>query len=979
MYICTCVLTVMYSIVHTMLYMNYYYHVCFLCTLAPEGLMTVEVVASDNTSILVMWTPPTRPNGIILSYTIEASPVEPTWGEPSQLTTNNSVTVHLTDLSGALSAVLRPLEPATTYSVTMSANTTGGSSRGPEAVASTDEGIPFGVQTPQLLHATAFQLTLIWGLPDRPNGEIVRYEVYVDGVLNSSRIQTKRTISPLDPFTNYTIFVRACTRVGCADSNPVIYSTPPDIPNGQAPPQLTVLGSRSIEARWRPPTMPNGVIIEYKLLRLSGQELGTVTELYSGLDLFFVVTGLEPASEYFFAVESHNAGGSARSQIAIGRTREDVPDGIDPPALVDSNSTALNLVWTAPNQTNGIITRYILLIEMENLTEIFNGNAMMYTVTDLEPFTAYMFILQACTRCEMCCGSSETVTYSTMEAPPTGVSPPTVLVVTPTSISFEIQEVSAPNGIVTYTVYARGAFVDEMGNETENSTLVTETRIVYQDSEVGMGISTGLVPFSRYELYLVVSNSAGEVMSSSVFVVTSESSPMGQGAPNIHLLNATTARVSWNPPEQPNGNITHYTLTLTSGGEEVVRVTHSTEVELTTTISNLVPFTTYSVTITAYNDAGTATSEPVRFTTGEVAPEDLDTPVLVNRTSTSLTIMWDPPGFPNGVLLSYRVSLNGTSEEEFLPPDSTTLTIVELFPFTTYSLFVRVCNSAGCLDSASITVTTLETLAGGIQPPTLQTGTSGEVSLSWQPPLQPNGVISLYHVERSTALDSPPLCIGNTTTMTFADTAVQPFTQYFYRIVVVNGGGEATGPYANITTPEASPSFIDPPDIYTLSSTSLLINWRPPSVPNGVITEYVLKRMIGRQGANVRIVATLNSTVFEYTDEGLLPYTNYSYTVTACNAGGCAESEAGEGTTEEALAAGVTQLSGSAVSFSSIVLSWDFPSEPNGVILQYLLYRESSGDNSSNSELIFQGLDTSYTDVGLLPYTFYTYRCVVYT
>ena len=828
-----------------------------------------------------------------------------------------------------------------------------------------------------LLSSTAFELTLTWGLPDQPNGVIVRYDVYVDGLLRSSRIQTRQTIIHLDPFTNYTIFVSACSRVGCADSNPVIYSTPPDIPNGQAPPRLTVLGSRSIEARWQPPTMPNGVIIEYRLLLLSGRELGTVTVLYRGLDLFFVVTGLEPASEYFFAVESYNAGGSARSRIVIGRTREDVPDGIDPPALVDSNSTALDLMWTAPNQTNGIITRYILLVEMENLTEIFNGNAIMYTVTDLEPFTAYTFILQACTRCEMCCGSSETVTYSTMEAPPTGVSPPTVLVVTSTSISFETQEVSAPNGIVTYTVYAGGAFVDEMGNETGNSTLVTETRIVYQDFEVGMGISTGLVPFSPYELYLVVSNSAGEVMSSSVFVVTSESAPVGQGAPNIQLLDATTVRVNWSHPEQPNGNITHYILTLTSGGEEVDRMTHSNEGELTTTISDLMPFTMYSVTVTAYNNAGTATSEPVHLTTGEVAPEDLDTPVLVNRTSTSLTITWDPPGSANGVLLSYRVSVNGTYEEELLSPDSTTRTIGELLPFTTYSLFVTVCNLAGCLDSASITVTTLESLAEGIQPPTLQTGMSGEVLVSWQPPLQPNGVVLLYHVERSTAVDSPPLRIGNTTTRTFADTAVQPFTQYFYRIVVVNGGGEAAGPYANITTPEVSPSFIDPPDVYTVSSTSLLIIWQPPPVPNGVITEYVLKRMFSPQSTNVRIVATLNSTVFKYTDEGLLPYTNYSYTVTACNVGGCAESEAGEGTTDEALAAGVTQLSGSAVNFSSIVLSWDFPSEPNGVILQYLLYRESTGDNSSNSELIFQGLDTSYTDVGLLPYTFYTYRCVL--
>ena len=933
--------------------------------------MQVLVVSSDNTSISVTWTPPTHPNGIVLGYTVAASPVRPTWGEPSQLTANESVTVYLTEFSDGLSSVLQPLKPATVYSITLFANTSGGSSSGLPTEASTAEGIPSGVQLPLLSSSSAFSLFLTWDLPTRPNGAIMRYEVYVDGAFAVSSSQNRASIVGLTPFTNYTIFIRACTRVGCADGDSVIFSTPPDIPMGQGPPTLTILGSRSIEATWLPPTTPNGVITEYKLLLLSGPEQGRVTELYSGLDLHFVVTGLQPATEYFFAVESHNAGGSSRSFITIARTREDVPDGIDPPVLVDSNSTALSLAWVAPSQPNGRITRYILLIEMDNLTEIFNGIATMHTVIDLDPFTAYTFVLQACTRCSLCCGSSDPVTFTTMEAVPVGVSPPTILVVTPTSISFEVHPVSIPNGVITYTVYIVGSFSDSNGNETGNSTTSVEMRMVYQDSEVGMGMSDNLLPFTQYELYLIVSNSAGQIASESVFTVTGESPPMGQAPPSIQL-NVTALTATWTPPDQPNGNITRYALTVTSAENRVV-VLRAATLERSITVTALRPFTEYSVTITSYNRAGSATSTAVNVRTGEVAPVDFDIPVLSDPTSTSLTVSWDPPGFPNGILQSYQVALNGTYGN-LLSPSVTTHTITNLEPFTTYSVFVTVCNSVGCLDSASTIGMTSEALAEGVPAPTLQTSVSGEVIVSWALPEQPNGVILFYHIERASSPNDSPMRIGNTTARMFLDTAVRPFTPYWYRVVVVNAAGEAFGPYGNITTPEASPSSINPPTIRTLTATSLQIDWQTPSEPNGVVVEFVLKRMSGPQGSNVVIVANFNSTIFSYTDESLRPYTNYSYTITACTSSGCAESDPAVGQTAQALATGLVELMGVPVSSTAILLTWDTPSEPNGVIYQYILYREPADGSALDRVLLYRGLDTNFTDTGLQPYTFYMYK-----
>ena len=923
---------------------------------------------------MVTWTPPTRPNGIILRYTITGTPLRPTWGDPTQLTTSGGVSVIVEDFSSGLQAVLAALEPATVYSIVLVAETSGGRGMSPSVEGSTLEDVPAGVQPPQLLSASSTSLTLTFPLPLFPNGAVTRYEVLVDGVLTSSGSLASQNLTSLTPFTNYTIILRVCTAIGCSSSTPVVFSTLPEAPQGQGRPELFILDSRRIEAQWQPPTMPNGIITEFRLILLSGPEQTVETILYAGLDLSFVVTGLQPHSTYVFIVESHNEGGSARSGEQIGRTPEDVPEGIRPPGLLASNATALHLNWSVPKTPNGFISQYQLFVLDGNLTEIFSGFQFQYLVTGLQPFTSYTFLLRVCTA--IGCGSSVLVTYSTREALPIGVEPPNVISTTSTSVTFEVLSVTEPNGVVVYQVIIEGLFFisnDSVADEAER-------RVVFSGSEPGIGTAVDLVPFTPYNLYLFVENGAGLVASDIVNVTTLEAPPTGLSPPMALLSNATAVRITWMAPERPNGQITHYTITLQQGNS-LLTETISGDQELVVVVNGLIPFANYSASVTAYNGAGSITSQVTSFMTGETPPADFDAPVVVNQSSTTVELAWDPPGFPNGVLLSYTVLVNGSNRTVVQPPDESSM-ITELSPFTSYSITVTVCNSAGCLQSPTVIATTSEGLAVGTPPPSVQVTTAGEVMITWQPPQRANGRIIAYHVERQTVGSMAVVRIGtidgDASLLASLDLSALPFTMYAYRIVVENGAGESVGPLANFTTPQAPPEFVAAPRVTTLSSASLNISWQPPAQPNGVLTSYILKRYRG--GEPVLIVADLSPDVLHYADDGLSPFTEYSYTVTACTVGGCTESLPMNGTTDEAIADGLVTPSGIASGSASIVIAWGIPAYPNGVIHRYLLYRDelqngnvSVSTNLSSFVLVYEGLDTSYEDVGLEPFSRYVY------
>eukprot|EP00731_Ephydatia_muelleri_P014707 Em0008g427a len=113
------------------------------------------------------------------------------------------------------------------------------------------------------------------------------------------------------------------------------------------------------------------------------------TVVYSGANLQATVTGLSPATLYFFSLVAYNAGGSTQSNASSVTTIESSPDGVPFPN-VTINATAPAIVWSTPLVPSGIVTGYVVL-----QTNIPSG--FSYVSTDLQPFTAHSCSILACT------------------------------------------------------------------------------------------------------------------------------------------------------------------------------------------------------------------------------------------------------------------------------------------------------------------------------------------------------------------------------------------------------------------------------------------------------------------------------------------------------------------------------------------------------------------------------------------------------
>lgn len=364
--------------------------------------------------------------------------------------------------------------------------------------------VPVGVQPPVVNLAEATRLSVYWDPPIMPNGVIMNYDLFVDGGLVFSGPQNFTIVSGLNPFTEYSLFVQACTAVGCTNSTSVIGQTLPDVPMGVAPPNLTVLSPSSIQVTWQEPDMPNGVILRYEVRRLT--QSGSVVE-FSGLDFETTATGLQPNTRYSFQLLVFNAGGSTSSSVVMETTLEDIPDGITAPDIEVINATSLRVTWSVPSQPNGDIIRYVLL---QNGSAIFSGSSLSLTVTELQPFTFYSYSIMACTI--RGCGSSNRSTVQTLEDTPEGYVAPSVSGVTPFSINLVVSAVLQPNGIVQYVLLV------------SESTAGVDASVVFNSSVPGSVEVTGLMPFTEYFFTLEVVNSAGSLIGPTFSAMTSPTS-----------------------------------------------------------------------------------------------------------------------------------------------------------------------------------------------------------------------------------------------------------------------------------------------------------------------------------------------------------------------------------------------------------------------------------------------------------------------
>lgn len=280
---------------------------------------------------------------------------------------------------------------------------------------------------------------------------------------------------------------------------------------------------------------------------------------------------------------------------------------------------------------------------------------------------------------------------------------------------------------------------------------------------------------------------------------------------------------------------------------------------------------------------------------------------------------------PNGIIILYRIYIDGSSVQT----TDQVVTVSSLQPFTTYSYNLEACTAVGCTNGTVTTIATAEGIPEGLAPPTFVPLSSESVEVMWTSPTNPNGVITHYEVFHVFGEDlSQTELVDNTTGFSSVVSDLSPSTLYYFKVVAHNSAGYVSSNISSIKTPEDTPEIIFPPNITVISSSSLLITWKEPEEPNGVITNYTLFRDL--------FSVFVGKANLSYIDTGLENYTFYSYFIVVCNSKGCGASTSSVERTAEASPEMLQEPAISSITSESAVISLSPVGKPNGIV-SYIL------------------------------------------
>lgn len=450
-----------------------------------------------------------------------------------------------------------------------------------------------------------------------------------------------------------------------------------------------------------------------------------------------------------------------------------------------------------------------------------------------------------------------------------------------------------------------------------------------------------LEPFTVYSLVLEACTVAGCTRSFPQPVQTDEAPPAFQPTPTIRSHTATSVGLSWSPPLNPNGKITHYDVISTQEStlgskalskEEVVFTENDTESDTFMFNHNgLLPWTSYEYKIYAWNTAGSADSGWAHVKTSQAAPEGLQAPRVdsVSENPHQLQISWVPPETPNGVLQSYRLHRNTVPFPFSFDAATLNYTDEDLKAYFMYDYAITACTAGGCRTSNTTSMRTPEAAPVSVSAPKIQVIGATHINVSWSPPLIKNGNIVKYVLQ----VNNEEYVVGQQLSTLISK--LQPYTRYEISLVACTNGGCTPSRSQSIKTMEALPSSMGSPTLQTTGPESIEVTWQKPAQLNGELTGYELHR------DQVLVFTGLENHYHDFT---LTPGTEYSYAVTVYNSQGSTTSPEAKTRTHSSAPSGVAPPKLKAWSSEEIAVTWDIPEKANGEIMNYTLYVRQTAD-----------------------------------
>ncbi|NWW06597.1 SDK2 protein, partial [Oreocharis arfaki] len=598
---------------------------------------------------------------------------------------------------------IEDLEEWTEYRVQVQAfNAIGSGPWSPSVLGRTRESVPSsGPSNISAAATSSSSLMVRWSdIPEADcNGLILGYKVLYKEKgseacaqfwLAEGNASRSAQLTGLAKYTLYEIRVLAFTRMGdgVPSRPPVLERTLDDVPGPPVGLLFPEVRTTLVRLIWQQPAAPNGVILAYQVshrLNTSAVTAAAVEVLEAGARQF-TATGLQPEATYLFRVtaQTRKGWGEPAEALVVTTEKRARPQPPGKPLAQQEEVRARSVLLSWEPGSDGLSPVRYYTVQSRELpggdwalhSAPVSHNGTAFVVDRLKPFTSYKFRVKATNDIGDSEYSEESESLTTLQAAPEEA--PTILSITPhttTSVLIRWQPPAEDkiNGILLgfrlryrELVYdsLRGFSLRGIGHPGASWAELTPAYAVHNLSEVSLTQYElhNLSKHRRYEIRMSVYNAVGEGPPSppqEVFV--GEAVPTG--APQNVAVQAATATqldVTWEPPpvESQNGDIQGYKIHFweEQRQNESARVKTLFLPEGGVKLKNLTGYTSYWVSVAAFNAAGDGPrSPPVKARTQQAAPSAPGSIRFSELTTTSVNVSWEPPPLPNGVLEGYRL------------------------------------------------------------------------------------------------------------------------------------------------------------------------------------------------------------------------------------------------------------------------------------------------------------------------------------
>eukprot|EP00731_Ephydatia_muelleri_P018869 Em0011g909a len=472
------------------------------------------------------------------------------------------------------------------------------------------------------------------------------------------------------------------------------------------------------------------------------------------------------------------------------------PTNVDPPVFqltcTSSSSPPTDVLWT----TNGSpVSNTFSQIVTDRPTSTYNNTL---TVTG----RAYgMYTCTVTTTCSPVCGGFTlnprfTTSSLTVQAPPGPSTGVTAVQSGPTSVSVSWTAPTSGGPVTRYDIYyvANGGPSTSGGSTNSTSYVLTNLQAGVQYNISVIAVGTSLPSLSAnviLTLTLIPSTPSliiAQVTSTSITVMWSQ--PGGEigttytlsytyqgpcaGAEEVEfsayilIVTASIGAVS-SPPASVlvNTSSAGFSMELWTSG---VGGTVATS-ERTMTVNGLSPYTNYSIEVSAVNSDGAtgAYSSPLFVVTHQSTPGPVTGLQAFNKTFTTITLTWQLPPVPNGVIIMYQVTYSTNGVVNTYNTTTPQVIITGLVPRTTYTFSVTAYTITGPGTPLQVWTSTADILhVTGVIVSAINTTS---VRVSWLAvQLPPDGILTGYTVYYLSLPNTSKRQSGGYTSHTFPPT-----------------------------------------------------------------------------------------------------------------------------------------------------------------------------------------------------------------